>query len=121
MAWFILFFTFNYQSTHLISQTFQKELYNIIKSKQGKTMGKDTNKGTNKDEVMKVQIFDNVYDYNALSDDTKKLFILQDDIRRDLAFHHARADSALLMIRQNLEKSVTNETPIGPVDKKGDK
>lgn len=33
------------------------------------------------DDVMKVQIFENIYDYNTLSDDTKKLFILQDDIR----------------------------------------
>jgi len=72
-----------------------------------------------KDEVMKVQIFDNIYDYNQLSDDTKKLFILQDDIRRDLAFQHARADASLMHIRTNLEKSVTNETPIGAVDTKG--
>lgn len=70
-----------------------------------------------KDEVMRVQIFDFVYNYNDLSDDTKKLFILQDDIRRDLAFHHARADSALMFIRQNLEKLVKNETPLGPVEK----
>ena len=74
-----------------------------------------------KDEVMKVQIFDNIYDYNQLSDDTKKLFILQDDIRRDLAFQHARADASLMHIRTNLEKSVTNETPIGAVDDKGAK
>lgn len=73
-----------------------------------------------KDEVMKVQIFDNIYDYNQLSDDTKKLFILQDDIRRDLAFQHARADASLMHIRTNLEKSVINETPIGTVDSKGE-
>ena len=41
-------------------------------------MSKDTKP---QDEVMKVQIFENIYDYNQLSDDTKKLFILQDDIR----------------------------------------
>lgn len=68
-------------------------------------------------EVMRVQIFDSVYDYNTLSDDTKKLFILQDDIRRDLAFQHARADSSLLYIRQQLEKLVKNETPIGTAEK----
>lgn len=73
-----------------------------------------------KDEVMKVQIFSNIYDYNTLSDDTKKLFILQDDIRRDLAFQHARADAALMHIRTSLEKLVANETPIG-VAEKGEK
>jgi len=72
------------------------------------------------DELMKVQIFDSVYDYNQLTDDTKKLFILQDDIRRDLAFQHARADAALMHIRTNLEKLVKNETPIG-VAEKGEK
>jgi len=77
-------------------------------------MAKD-NKTT--DEVMKVQIFENVYDYNTLSDDTKKMFILQDDIRRDLAFQHARADSSLMHIRTNLEKLVKNETPIGIAEK----
>ena len=66
----------------------------------------------NKDEVIKVQIFDKIYDYNKLSEDTKKMFILQDDIRRDLAFHHARADAALMYIRQQLEKLVKNEAPI---------
>jgi len=71
----------------------------------------------NTEEVMKVQIFNNVYDYNKLSDDTKKMFILQDDIRRDLAFHHARADAALMHIRQNLEDLIKNEDPIGTVDK----
>lgn len=71
-------------------------------------------------EVMKVQIFENIYNYNTLSNDTKKLFILQDDIRRDLAFQHARADAALMYIRTNLEKLVKNETPIGAVEK-GDK
>ncbi len=71
-------------------------------------------------EEMKVQIFDHVYDYNKLSDDTKKLFILQDDIRRDLAFQHARADASLMHIRTNLEKLVKNETPIG-VAEKGEK
>jgi len=71
------------------------------------------------EEVMQVQIFDSVYDYNKLTDDTKKMFILQDDIRRDLAFHHARADASLMHIRTNLEKSVTNETPIGAVETKG--
>lgn len=70
-------------------------------------------------EEMKVQIFNNIYDYNTLTTDTKKLFILQDDIRRDLAFHHARADAALMYIRNNLEKLVQNETPIG-VATKGD-
>jgi hypothetical protein len=68
-------------------------------------------------EVMRVQIFDNIYNYNDLSDDTKKLFILQDDIRRDLAFHHARADASLMYIRTNLEKLVKNETPIGVAEK----
>ena len=63
-------------------------------------------KTTEEKDVMKVQIFDNIYDYNTLSDDTKKLFILQDDIRRDLAFQHARADAALMYIRTNLEKLV---------------
>jgi len=72
---------------------------------------------SNSEEVIKVQIFDHIYDYNKLSDETKKLFILQDDIRRDLAFHHARADAALMHIRNNLEKLVKNETPIGVVDK----
>jgi len=38
-------------------------------------------KDTKNEEVMKVQIFNFIYDYNTLSDDTKKLFILQDDIR----------------------------------------
>lgn len=71
-------------------------------------------------EEMKVQIFDSIYDYNKLSNDTKKLFILQDDIRRDLAFQHARADAALMYIRTNLEKLVKSETPIG-VAEKGDK
>jgi len=71
----------------------------------------------NSEEVMKVQIFDHVYDYNQLSDDTKKLFILQDDIRRDLAFQHARADAALMHIRNNLEKLVKNESPIGVAEK----
>lgn len=70
-----------------------------------------------KDEVMRVQIFDNVYNYNDLTDDTKKLFILQDDIRRDLAFQHARADAALMYIRTNLEKLVKNEKPIGTAEK----
>lgn len=74
-------------------------------------------KGTQDKEVMKVQIFDSIYDYNTLSDDTKKLFILQDDIRRDLAFHHARADAALMHIRNSLEKVITNETPIGVAEK----
>jgi len=69
------------------------------------------------EEVMKVQIFDSIYNYNDLSDDTKKLFILQDDIRRDLAFQHARADAALMHIRTNLEKLVKNETPIGVAEK----
>jgi len=69
------------------------------------------------EEVMRVQIFENIYDYNTLSDDTKKLFILQDDIRRDLAFHHARADASLMFIRTNLEKLVKNETPIGIAEK----
>jgi len=40
---------------------------------------------------------------------------------RDLAFSHARADSALLQIRQNLEKAVKNETSIGSVDDEGKK
>ena len=75
-------------------------------------------KTTEEKDVMKVQIFDNIYDYNTLSDDTKKLFILQDDIRRDLAFQHARADAALMYIRTNLEKLVKNETPIGVAEKK---
>ena len=74
-------------------------------------------KTTEEKDVMKVQIFDNIYDYNTLSDDTKKLFILQDDIRRDLAFQHARADAALMYIRTNLEKLVKNETPIGVAEK----
>ena len=78
-------------------------------------------KDTKNEEVMKVQIFDFIYDYNTLSDDTKKLFILQDDIRRDLAFQHARADSSLSFIRQSLEKAVKNETPIGSVDDEGKK
>lgn len=69
------------------------------------------------EEVMKVQIFDEIFNYNDLSDDTKKLFILQDDIRRDLAFQHARADAALMHIRTNLEKLVKNETPLGTVEK----
>ena len=76
---------------------------------------------TKTDEVMKVQIFDNIYDYNTLSDDTKKLFILQDDIRRDLAFQHARADASLMHIRTNLEKAVKNEKAIGSVEDKGNK
>lgn len=71
----------------------------------------------NDEEIMRVQIFDSVYNYNDLSDDTKKLFILQDDIRRDLAFQHARADAALMYIRTNLEKLVKNETPIGVAEK----
>jgi hypothetical protein len=74
-------------------------------------------KTTEEKDVMKVQIFDNIYDYNTLSDDTKKLFILQDDIRRDLAFQHARADAALMYIRTNLEKLIKNETPIGVAEK----
>jgi hypothetical protein len=74
-------------------------------------------KTTEEKDVMKVQIFDNIYDYSTLSDDTKKLFILQDDIRRDLAFQHARADAALMYIRTNLEKLVKNETPIGVAEK----
>jgi len=65
------------------------------------------------DEVMKVQIFNSIYNYNDLQDDTKKMFILQDDIRRDLAFQHARADSALMYIRNNLEELIKKETPIG--------
>lgn len=69
-----------------------------------------------KDEIMKVQIFDSIYNYNDLSDDTKKLFILQDDIRRDLAFQHARADASLMHIRTNLEKAVKNEKALGPVE-----
>ena len=48
------------------------------------------------------------------------MFILQDDIRRDLAFQHARADSSLLYIRDQLTKLVKNETPIGTVDKTGE-
>ena len=73
------------------------------------------------EEVMKVQIFDNIYDYNQLSDDTKKLFILQDDVRRDLAFEHARADASLMHIRSQLEKTVKNEKAIGTVDDEGKK
>jgi hypothetical protein len=69
------------------------------------------------DEVMRVQIFDWIYDYNSLSEDSKKMFILQDDIRRDLAFQHARADASLLYIREQLTKLVKNETPLGPVNK----
>ena len=81
-------------------------------------MAKTNNNIENKsEEVMKVQIFDHIYDYNQLTDDTKKLFILQDDIRRDLAFQHARADAALMHIRNNLEKLVKNETPIGVAEK----
>lgn len=76
-----------------------------------------TKKKPDEKEVMKVQIFENIYDYNTLSDDTKKLFILQDDIRRDLAFHHARADASLMYIRTNLEKLIKNETPIGVAEK----
>jgi len=72
------------------------------------------------EEVMQVQIFDSVYDYNKLTDDTKKMFILQDDIRRDLAFQHARADAALMHIRTNLEQLIKNETAIGSANK-GDK
>jgi len=68
-----------------------------------------------KDDVLKVQIFDKIYDYNSLSQETKKLFILQDDIRRDLAFHHARADAALTYIKSELEKAVKNEKPIEDV------
>ncbi len=75
-------------------------------------------KNTSEQEIMKVQIFENIYNYNDLSDDTKKLFILQDDIRRDLAFQHARADASLMYIRSNLEKLVKNETPIGVAEKK---
>ena len=75
------------------------------------------NQPNKKDEVMRVQIFDKIFDYNTLSNDTKKMFILQDDIRRDLAFHHARADAALLYIREQLTKLIVNETPIGTVDK----
>lgn len=75
-------------------------------------------KKSDKDEVMRVQIFSGIYNYNDLSADTKKLFILQDDIRRDLAFQHARADAALMYIRTNLEKLVKNETPIGVADEK---
>lgn len=78
-----------------------------------KTIDKD-------EEIMKVQIFDHIFNYNDLSDDTKKLFILQDDIRRDLAFQHARADAALMHIRSNLEKLVKNEAPLG-VAEKGEK
>jgi len=73
-------------------------------------------KKKDENEVMKVQIFDSIYDYNQLSDDTKKLFILQDDIRRDLAFQHARADSALMHIRDNLKKLIKDETPIETVN-----
>lgn len=69
------------------------------------------------DSVMKVQIFENIYNYEVLSDETKKLFILQDDVRRDLAFQHARADASLMFIRQNLEKLVKNESPIGVAEK----
>jgi hypothetical protein len=76
-------------------------------------------KTDNEKEIIKVQIFDHIYDYNSLSDEVKKLFILQDDIRRDLAFQHARADAALLHIRQQLEKLIKNETPLEEV--KGDK
>jgi len=75
-------------------------------------------KKKDKDEVMRVQIFNNIYSYHDLSPDTKKLFILQDDIRRDLAFQHARADAALMYIRTNLEKLVKNETPIGTAEEK---
>ena len=76
-------------------------------------MGKNTDNSTKpKSEVIKVQIFDKTYDYNTLTDESKKLFVLQDDIRRDLAFHHARADAALLHIRSQLEKTVKNEKPL---------
>lgn len=84
------------------------------------TTRKNTKDKDQKDEVMRVQIFSNIYNYNDLSDDTKKMFILQDDIRRDLAFQHARADSSLLYIRDQLTKLVKNETPIGTVDKTGE-
>lgn len=69
------------------------------------------------EKEVKVQIFDKVYDYNKLSPEVKKLFILQDDIRRDLAFQHARADVALLQIKEQLEKLIKNETPIGDAEK----
>jgi hypothetical protein len=75
------------------------------------------NKDKKEQEIIKVQIFDHIYDYNKLSDDVKKLFILQDDIRRDLAFQHARADAALLHIRKQLEELVKNETPMEEVKK----
>ena len=84
------------------------------------TTRKNTKDKDQKDEIMRVQIFSNIYNYNDLSDDTKKMFILQDDIRRDLAFQHARADSSLLYIRDQLTKLVKNETPIGTVDKTGE-
>jgi len=80
-------------------------------------MAKDIKKD---EEIIKVQIFDHIYSYNDLKDDTKKLFILQDDIRRDLAFQHARADAALMHIRVSLEKLIKDETPIG-VAEKGEK
>ena len=69
-------------------------------------------------EVMKVQIFEKIYDYDKLPEDVKKLFILQDDIRRDLAFRHAMADSALLHIREQLQKQITDVEPIGTAPKK---
>ena len=75
-------------------------------------------KKSNKEEVMRVQIFQNLYNYHDLSPDTKKLFILQDDIRRDLAFQHARADAALMYIRTNLEKLVKKEKPICVAEEK---
>ena len=76
-------------------------------------MNKNTdNLAKPKSEVIRVQIFDKTYDYNTLTDESKKLFVLQDDIRRDLAFHHARADAALLHIRSQLEKTVKNEKPL---------
>ena len=69
------------------------------------------------DGVMKVQIFNSIYDYDKLPEEVKKLFILQDDIRRDLAFHHARADSALMHIREKLQNLIKDVEPIGKAEK----
>jgi len=65
-----------------------------------------------KDNVVKVKIFDKIYDYESLSKETKQLFILQDDIRRDLAFNHARAEKAISKIKEELEEFIKKEKPI---------
>lgn len=58
------------------------------------------------DDQVTVKIFDSFYDFDKLPQDIQKMFVLQNDIRRDLAFRHAMADAALSYIKNAMEDKI---------------